>query len=351
MGKAFVIKDVDWSSRNLGRVSFKDGGSDDEERLLEIIGDSTITSASVYYVTLNGVFVNAATWSISSTQYATLEVGDDGRVIVTPKTSGNVVLTATYNGITTTKSITVQVENVKTLYITGSTAITGPAEYRCYYGDTLVAASFFVTPTGVVTEYIDQINKKVILTPVQSGTIRLSAIYLDMSVGLDITVTVEEEEPDVPGSGVVTLTEKDLLNQESRFYRGGIGGMLRGILYFNITDINEWDVKLSVKNTANLKIGMQYKLLMQGEMTMDTADSLNNGSTATTWDSGWILPGSTVTADETRNKDNTIGSASGTGKPSYIGIAYSYVTESTDALPAIEDIINNITLEIIYKNE
>ena len=351
MGKAIIIPDVDWSSRNLGRVTFKNNENDNEEKILEIIGDSTITSSSVYRVTLNGVLVGA-TWSISSTQYAQLDVVDGSQVIVTPKMSGNIVLTATYNGVSATKNITVQVvEEPKKLKIVGSTNISGISGYRCYYGDSLVEAVWSVSPAGVVAEYIDNVNKVLKLTPEQSGTIHLTAIYQDMSTGLDITVTVEIEEPDLPDSGIVTLTEKNLINQESRFYRGGNGGMLRGILYFNIRDINEWDVGLSVKDTANSKIGIQYKLIMQGDLTIDSAVTLSGGTANTTWDSGWILPGQTVNADETKNKDNSIGGASGTGKPNYIGIAYSYVTESVDALPAIEDIINNITLKITYKDE
>ena len=112
MGKALVIKDIDFSQEGLGRVTFinEDSGNTGGGATVvySINGASSITGASTYV--LQPSPSGTVTWTISNSSVATLSSTTGTSVVVTPvanKGQNSIVLTATVGTKTITKNITV----------------------------------------------------------------------------------------------------------------------------------------------------------------------------------------------------------------------------------------------------
>lgn len=96
MGKAIIVPNVDWASKNFGKVSLVE---------LTIIGDTTIYGTMSYSAELRGAPVSV-NWSLTGSA-ATLSSQVGTSVTLTPISDGVVTLSATYEGKTESIEITV----------------------------------------------------------------------------------------------------------------------------------------------------------------------------------------------------------------------------------------------------
>lgn len=96
MGKAIIVPDVNWASKNFGTVSIVE---------LIITGATTIYGEQSYSAYLKGAPVSA-TWTLSGSA-ASLSSQVGSSVTLTPVSDGLVTLSATYNGVTESVEITV----------------------------------------------------------------------------------------------------------------------------------------------------------------------------------------------------------------------------------------------------
>ena len=107
MGKAIIIPSASWAQKNLGRVTFV------QPDMLFISGEGTINGESVYTAMIGGSAVNAQ-WSINDASLAELSANEGESITLTPLTSGVIILTASYEGKTATRSIIMSVEQPET---------------------------------------------------------------------------------------------------------------------------------------------------------------------------------------------------------------------------------------------
>lgn len=105
MGKALIIPGVNWQSRNFGQVHLSRG--------LRIIGDDIISQPTVFKAYYNGE-ESSVQWSITGN--GTISSASGSSTTVTPLDDGSVlVLTATHNEESTSKTITVNQGTIETI--------------------------------------------------------------------------------------------------------------------------------------------------------------------------------------------------------------------------------------------
>lgn len=110
MGKAIMIPNVNWASKNFGRVTRADQ--------LSIEGASTITASGTYTAYYNGNEVSV-TWRLTGNGTLSQSTGTTTTVI--PSVNGTLLLSATYGDKTASLSITAEPYNYDVLdHITGS---------------------------------------------------------------------------------------------------------------------------------------------------------------------------------------------------------------------------------------
>lgn len=159
MGKAIIIRNVDWSLKNLGQVT--------PARGLIIIGLKTIKTATTYTVLYEGEIVSA-TWNIAGS--GTLNKTTGSEVEVTPTEAGNITLSATYiyNEETYTASLNI-VSALPHLEISPiSDIITKATTFTAYYDNEIDTNVSWSISDSTLASLTDNHNGTCVITPLIS---------------------------------------------------------------------------------------------------------------------------------------------------------------------------------------
>ncbi len=351
MGKALVIKDIDFSQEGLGRVTFinEDSGNTGggETVVYSINGASSITGASTYV--LQPSPSGTVTWTISNSSIATLSSTTGTSVVVTPvanKGQNSIVLTATVGTKTITKNITINAPTVEDgeeeqeYEIIGDSTVTGPIRFYIdpdpYFTDSSTASTltWSISDTTVATltpePYQAGIAPAAVVAPIaNTGTnnIVLTATFGTTTITKNLTIIGESSSDDVV---VITKTSDVVANETLKYYfsSNSTPYKRRAFIYLDIDNCSEWEMTIQPKADSPYKYGVQYHASRYISNTNPETVTLGNGSYVA-YDSGWILPGSSVTCDETNNKSNTVGGANYTGKPAVIAITATHTSDES----------------------
>lgn len=170
MGKALMIPNVNWASKNFGRVTRMDE--------LSISGESTITASGTYTAYYNGNAVSV-TWSLTGNGTISTVTGTSTTVV--PSANGTLLLTATYGNKTASLSITAEPYNYQVLdHITSSYAQYITTDYYPNQ-DTVVEAKFKFTNTATKQQRIFS-NR----FTGQSGNDGLLELYLNSNTAVTV---------------------------------------------------------------------------------------------------------------------------------------------------------------------
>lgn len=339
MGKALVIKDIDFSQEGLGRVTFinEDSGNTGGGATVvySINGASSITGASTYV--LQPSPSGTVTWTISNTTVATLSSTTGTSVVVTPKTNtgtNSIVLTATVGTKTITKNITLSAPTVETEYeIVGESTVSASTRF---YIDPITSAtvtwSISDTSVATLTPETQQtgIAPAAVVTPIaNTGTnnIVLTAVFGTTTLTKTITIIGESSSDETV---VITKTSDVVTNESLKYYFASDSTPYkrRAFIYLDINNCSEWDITIQPKVDSPYKYGIQYHASRYISNTDPETVTKGNGSYVA-YDSGWILPGESKTCDETNNKSNTVGGANYTGKPTVIAITATHTSDES----------------------
>lgn len=222
------------------------------------------------------------------------------------------------------------------LIITGHSEINGNSVYNAYYGGESIVVTWELSDYSVAS-LSNTSGSNVTITPiVDSGVVTLSAIYGDEIVSLIIVISKES----------LTITQ-DSIEPANILYQWGDSGRTkyRGIFYLSVEEAESWTLNLNVKTGSTIKVGVQYH---DYEIAKPLDQITTGNNTLVSWDSGWILPGSSVTATQDNNKSNTIGTANSTNKPTAIALVFTVISAET-TLPTYEMFIENVTFKLELK--
>lgn len=220
------------------------------------------------------------------------------------------------------------------LIITGPSEINGNSVYKAYYGGESIVVTWELSDYSVAS-LSNTSGSNVTITPiVDSGVVTLSAIYGDEIASLIIVISKE------------SFITQDSIEPANLLYQwGDAGTKYRGIFYLSVAEVESWTLNLNVKTGSTIKIGVQY----HDYEFANPLDKIAIGNVnLVSWDSGWILPASSVTATQDNNKTNTIGRANSTNKPTAIALVFTVISDET-TLPTYEMFIENVTFKLDLK--
>lgn len=221
------------------------------------------------------------------------------------------------------------------LIITGPSEINGNSVYKAYYGGESIVVTWELSDYSVAS-LSNTSGSNVTITPiVDSGVVTLSAIYGDEIVSLTILLSKE------------SFITQDSIDPANMLYQWGDGAKTkyRGIFYLSVAEAESWTLNLNVKAGSTIKVGVQYH---DREFAKPLDQITVGNNILVSWDSGWILPGSSVTATQDNNKSNTIGTANSTNKPTAIALVFTVISDET-TLPTYEMFIENVTFKLELK--
>ena len=176
MGKALIIKNVDWALTSLGKVTPLQG--------FAIVGLKTIKEASTYSALYDGEFVNA-TWSISGNASLDKETGSE--VELTPTEAGSVVLTATYSldGEEYTSSINIAVILPHVEILPYLEIISKPAVFTAYYNDQVENGVTWSISDSTLATLVDNQDGTCTITPLVDDNMARVTLTATSSHGTD----------------------------------------------------------------------------------------------------------------------------------------------------------------------
>lgn len=404
MGKAIIIPSASWAQKNLGRVTFV------QPDMLFISGEGTINGESVYTAMIGGSAVNAQ-WSINDASLAELSANEGESITLTPLTSGDIILTASYEGKTATRSITMSVEQPET-YLERYVLADIPEEDVRYSGTTAAGRTTIYFPFCLDNAEKWKLNLSVAEgAPIKVGVQLHSEKYVVSTSTSSPTATntrkscwdsgwitagksVECDETKnksntiggadnvsrpsyvclcvtyASGSGFPTLeeikqnitaelqileyrkekvyTQEDIDPNDFSILKTS-AGQTRTSIYLDLQKHSNFNMVLNVASGSPIKVGVQYH---DSRGAVAGATSIVD-TTTTSWDSGWMTAGKSVECDETRNKYNTVGGATSANRPTYIVLAVTYSNDNTGT-PTYEEIMQYITYTLTleaYEND
>lgn len=391
MGKALIIPSVSWAQKNLGKVTFV------QPDMLFIGGEGIINGESVYTAMIGGSAVNAQ-WSINDASLAELSVNEGESITLTPLASGDIILTASYEGKTATRNITMSVEQpdeaitqgnltndmMRYLNINGYTRsvmyipfnldnadswdievsiakdspikagfqyhdiayIIGESTSSPTIGDTTNVCydSGWINPSS--SKYGDESNNKDNSVGTAGNSRRPSYIALVFTyTNGNGFPTFEEFMQNVEFSFTYSPRTTHIVTQENLtsadYHAYTTGGGARALVYLYLDKFHKWNMNMAVAQDSTIMVGIQYH-----DYQMIWSGGGQSDPQKISWDSGWILPGGSQSCDQTRNKSNTIGSnATSSKEPTSIALAFTY-NSAGNGSPTFEEFMKYVSFEL-----
>lgn len=393
MGKAIIIQGADWAAKNLGRVTFI---KTDE---LTIMGMTSIDGVAEYVAILGGNKVSAQ-WQVNDASIVELSATQGETITLTPLASGNIILSALYEGKTASLNINVEVVEEDDGVITEADLTIDDMRYVDAAGNSRSAMYIPVNITDADKWLLNvavaegspikvgvQYHDKQIFTSTNvsaPSSLDLSKVSYDSYWITAGNAVICNEENDKSTSPVVVnsvnhpsyiclvFTTNDgtgtphfdtfkqyvsfrfeldkgrqakLITQESisdapTFIVNKGQSNTRSIVYVHLESYVRWNMNLSVASNSTIKVGIQYQNYAQV-----TSSNSNNDVGKISWDSGWITPGDSMTCDESNKKGASVGTAASTLFPSVIGLCCTYNSNGAGT-PTIDEILQYVTFEL-----